>query len=431
VKVLVIGGGGREHALAWKIRKSQHVNWVGCAPGNGGTDSVAENIQLDTSNPEAVVQYAVDNDIALTVIGPEAPLAAGIVDAFPRDKSHMVFGPTAAAARLESSKRWSKEVMASAGVPTAGWRGFTDADEALQYVRTRPGGSVVKASGLAAGKGVYVCDSPAEAEEAVKSIMIEGAHGSSGNEIIVEERLEGTEASLLAICDGKDFVILVPARDHKRVGEGDTGPNTGGMGAIAPNSEMTDELVQQCADTIFTPMLRMLQEDGTPYKGVLYAGIMLTQDGPKVLEFNVRFGDPETQVVLPLLNVDLIDLMLLAINERLGEFMGNIGLQSHEWQRIHKPDHCASVVLASAGYPGSYEKGKAISGLPNETDNLVVFHAGTKRVDGGVVTSGGRVLNVTGLAATQDEALQTAYTAADQIQFDGKMLRCDIGGFKG
>jgi phosphoribosylamine---glycine ligase len=427
MKVLVIGSGGREHALAWRIRKSSHVTWVGCAPGNGGTVSVAENVDLDTSNPDAVIKYVTDNEIGLTVIGPEAPLADGIVDAFPKDGQHFVFGPSKAAARLESSKRWSKEVMASAGVPTAGWRGFTNAEDALTYVRNRPGGSVVKASGLAAGKGVYVCDTPAEAETAVKSIMIDNAHGTSGNEIIVEELLEGTEASLLAICDGTDYLVLVPARDHKRVGDGDTGPNTGGMGAIAPNPAMTDELVKQCCETIFQPILDALNADGTPYKGVLYAGVMLTDDGPKVLEFNVRFGDPETQVVLPLLNVDLVDLMLLAANERLGEFMQKFGLESHQWQRIHKPDHCASVVLASDGYPGSYEKGKPISGLPDDSDELVVFHAGTTRLDSGVVTSGGRVLNVTGLAGTLDEALQRSYAGCDQIQFAGKMFRRDIG----
>ena len=383
---------------------------------------------MDISSPEAVVKYVQDNEIGLTVVGPEAPLANGVVDAFPDDQTHLVFGPSAAASRLESSKRWSKEVMASAGVPTAGWRGFTNPYDAIAYVSSRNTACVVKASGLAAGKGVYVCDNADEAAQAVTSIMIDRDHGAAGDEIIVEERLEGTEASLLAVCDGIDHVVLVPARDHKRIGEGDTGPNTGGMGAIAPNPEMTDELVKLCSDTIIAPILTELKADGTPYKGVLYAGIMLTDDGPKVLEYNVRFGDPETQVILPLLNVDLVDLMLLSASEKLGGFLKQIGLESHDWRRIHSAQHCATVVLASQGYPGSYEKGKQISGLPNESENLVVFHAGTKLVDGGVATNGGRVLNVTGLGDSQESALLRAYSAADEIQFEGKIMRRDIGG---
>ncbi len=427
MKILIIGSGGREHALAWKIRKSPHVTWVGCAPGNGGTTAVAENVQLDTSNPDAVVKYVIDNEIGLTVIGPEAPLADGIVDAFPNDGQHFVFGPSAGAAKLEASKRWAKEVMASAGVPTARWRGFTDADEAIRYLKQRNEPVVVKASGLAAGKGVYVCNSAEAAVEAVKAIMVDRTYGDSGAEIIVEERLVGTEASLIAVCDGTDHLVLVPSRDHKRVGEGDTGPNTGGMGAIAPNPALDAETVKLCSETIIAPILRELKADGTPYKGVLYAGIMLTEDGPKVLEYNVRFGDPETQVVLPLLKVDLVDLMLLSVGEKLGQFMQQFNLHSEDWQSVTETKHCATVVLASQGYPGAYDKGKAISGLPKEQDDLVVFHAGTIAGDGGVVTSGGRVLNVTALGESLEDALGKAYAAADQIQFDGKMLRRDIG----
>ncbi|MBS1262513.1 MAG: Phosphoribosylamine--glycine ligase [Calditrichaeota bacterium] len=430
MKALIIGSGGREHALAWKVRKSPHVSWVGCAPGNGGTTSVAENVELDFRDPENVARYAVDNDIALTVIGPEAPLAEGVVDAF-SGHDNLVFGPTQDAARLESSKRFAKEVMMSAGVPTSGYRSFSNPDEAMRYVQRQQRPVVVKANGLAAGKGVFVCEGRDEAEHAVRRIMVDRAYGAAGDEVVIEDCLRGTEASILAVCDGSDHIILAPSRDHKRIGEGDTGPNTGGMGAIAPNPAVDDELVQYCSEHIIAPVLREMSADGTPYRGVLYAGLMLTDDGPKVLEFNVRYGDPEIQAVVPLLKVDLVDLMLLAINGKLGEFNDQVGLNSHEWRRISSDAHAACVVLASSGYPGSYNKGKEITDVPEEREDLVVFHAGTKHADGKLVTSGGRVLNVTATGASMKHALETAYAAADGIQFDGKTFRRDIGGYAG
>ncbi|MCB2200543.1 phosphoribosylamine--glycine ligase [bacterium] len=426
MKVLIVGGGGREHALAWKIRKSPHVSWLGCAPGNGGTRSLAEPVDVDPTDVDAVARYARDNDVTLTVIGPEAPLAEGIADAFDPERNFL-FGPSKRAAQIESSKRFSKDLMQSAGIPTAQYRAFTDLAEAQAYVQRRRGPMVVKASGLAAGKGVYVCESREEASAALGDMMGEKIFGEAGNEVIVEEYLEGPEVSLLAITDGNEFMMLPPSQDHKRVGEGDKGPNTGGMGAYTPAPVMDDVLLERCGNEIIAPTLQALRENGTPYKGVLYAGLILTDDGPKVLEYNCRFGDPETQVVLPLLSVDLVDLMLMSAAGKIGSMQQQLNLTPSNWKRISRTGYAATVVLASKGYPGPYAKGQEITNLPKERDDLVVFHAGTKWEDGRLLTSGGRVLNVTAIGGTLNKALETAYEAADQIQFEGKFMRRDIG----
>jgi len=426
MKVLIVGSGGREHALAWKIRKSPHLSWLGCAPGNGGTRSVAEPVDLDPSDVNAVARYARDNEITLTVIGPEAPLAQGIADAFDPGRNFL-FGPSRHAARLESSKRFAKDLMRSAGIPTAEYHAFTARSEAIAYLERRQGPVVVKASGLAAGKGVSICESREEAIQVVDQMMGERLFGDAGDEIVIEEYLEGPEVSLLAITDGTHYQLLPPAQDHKRLGEGDKGPNTGGMGAYAPAPVMDDELLEKCAKEIIEPTLKAMRDAGSPYLGVLYAGVMLTESGPKVLEFNCRFGDPETQVILPLLSVDLVDLMLMAAAGKLGEMQEKLNLRPTDWQRLCRRGSAVTVVLASEGYPGPYAKGQEITNLPSERDDLVVFHAGTRWQDGRLLTNGGRVLNVTAVGDTLQAALTTAYAAADQISFAGKTMRRDIG----
>ncbi len=431
MKVLVIGSGGREHALAWKIRQSAHVSWLGIAPGNGGTTTVGENVDVFAAGGsdhliDAVKAYVEANEINLVVVGPEDPLAMGIADIFDSQKT-FVFGPSCAAARLESDKQFAKEVMNEAGIPTADYRGFNVASTAKEWVLTREAPMVVKATGLAAGKGVYVCETRGQAIDAVEEIMEKDKFGEAGAQVIIEDCLEGPEASLMVITDGEHYITLPPSQDHKRAGEGDTGPNTGGMGAYAPAPVMTDELVQLTCETVIEPVLKAMRDAGTPYVGALYAGVMITKDGPKVLEFNCRFGDPETESVLPMLGVDLVDLMLLSATGKMGMFMEQTGLKPWDWKRISRKGFAANVILASAGYPGPYEKGKEITGLPGETDDLVVFHAGTKMDNGRLLTSGGRVLAVNGWDMTLEGALKKAYDAADSIQFEGKYMRRDIG----
>jgi len=426
MKVLVIGSGGREHALAWKIRKSPHVSWLGCAPGNEGTRSVAQSVEIAADDIEGIAKYVHDNQISLTVVGPEAPLAAGIASAFDQ-KRHILFGPTKEAAKLESSKSFAKDLMAAAGVPTGHYATFTDAEGAKAWISAFDRPMVVKASGLAAGKGVIVCDTTEETKAAVDRMLVDKEFGEAGSEIVVEERLEGSEVSVLAVCDGDTFIMLPPSQDHKRIGEKDTGPNTGGMGAYSPTPLIDDAAIERTAKHIIEPTLEAMRENGTPYRGMLYVGLMITDDGPKVLEYNVRFGDPESQAVLPMVKVDLVDLMLAGSLNKLSDMLKHVNLKSYDWNRISRSGHAASIVLASAGYPGGYEKGKVITGLPQESDNLLVFHAGTKRDKGEIVTSGGRVLTVTGIAETLPEALKKAYAACDRIQFEGKTLRRDIG----
>jgi phosphoribosylamine--glycine ligase len=426
MKVLVVGSGGREHALAWKIRKSPHVSWLGCAPGNEGIRSVAESVEIAADDVEGITRYVHDNEINLTVVGPEAPLAAGIAEGFDNEK-HILFGPSKEAAKIEASKAFAKNLMNSADIPTAKYGTFTDAGEAKRWIDSFGRPVVVKASGLAAGKGVIMTDTVAQAKTAIDEILGEGMFGEAGSEIVVEERLEGPEVSLMAIADGDTYLLLAPSQDHKRIGEGDTGPNTGGMGAYAPTPMIDQAAIELAGEKVIQPVLDTMKANGTPYRGVLYAGLMLTQDGPKVLEYNCRFGDPETQVLLPLLNVDLVDLMLAASVGRLGGLLDHVGLKSTEWHRVSRGGYAATVVLASRGYPGSYEIEKLITRVPSEDENLVVFHAGTARKQGNLLTSGGRVMGVTGMGDSLQAALAKAYAGADEIDFEGKTLRRDIG----
>ncbi|MCA9931146.1 MAG: phosphoribosylamine--glycine ligase, partial [Anaerolineales bacterium] len=353
MKVLVVGSGGREHALVWKLAQSERVEQIFVAPGNAGTAVSATNIPIQANDVPKLVQFAQENNIGLTVIGPEVPLAAGVVDTF-WAAGLTIFGPTQAAARLESSKAFAKAFMVKHGIPTAAAGTFTNYDDALTYVEaqhTAPG-LVIKAGGLAAGKGVIICDDVAQAKTALQQIMVDRTFGSAGDEVVIEERLSGPEVSLLAFCDGKTAVPMLPARDHKRVYDNDKGPNTGGMGAFAPPRDVNQALIDEIMSTVIQPTIDGMAANGTPYAGVLYAGIMLTPDGPKVLEFNCRFGDPETQVILPMLDSDLADIMLACIAGRLQPEM----VQRHD-------GGCATIVMASPGYPGSYPKGLPITGL--------------------------------------------------------------------
>jgi len=418
--VLIVGGGGREHALAWKLAQSEKVERVLVAPGNGGTASAGgkiENVPIPETDIDALIEFASANQVALTVVGPEAPLTAGIVDRF--DSAGLrCFGPDAAAARLEGSKAYSKALMDRVGVATAGYRVFTDHAEAQSYVRSVDNDIVIKASGLAAGKGVIVPGSRSEAEHALQRIMADREFGDAGNEVVIEEFLIGQEATILAFCDGATIVPMPAAQDHKPLLDGDKGPNTGGMGAYAPTLLVDDELQAEIVATVMRPIIEELAAEGHPYVGVLYAGLMLTEAGPRVLEFNCRFGDPEAQVVLPLLRSDLFEVFQACVEGKLSQI-------DVAW----KEGVAATVVAASAGYPGHYEKGLPISGISEAASvpGVTVFHAGTA-LDGDVVTAGGRVLAVTGVQPTLPMALACAYHGIEHIDFDGMQYRTDIGG---
>lgn len=413
MNVLVIGSGGREHALVWKLARSPRVETVFCAPGNGGTGLHGVNVPIGAADYDGLVDFAVQRDIGLTVVGPEVPLIDGIVDRF-REKGQRIFGPTAAAAQLEGSKIFAKEAMVAAGIPTGAFYPFDDTRRALAFLREQPEDRpwVVKADGNALGKGVLMCDDRAGAMEAVARVMMEREFGEAGDRISLEERLYGFEVSLLAICSGQDVLPLTPAQDYKRIGDGDTGPNTGGMGCYSPVPNFPRELIDFCLERVFAPILRAVD-----FTGVLYAGLMVTADGPKVIEFNARFGDPETQVILPRLESDLLDLLEAAVD-------GNLGNVRAQWS----PRKAVSVVLASGGYPGDYEKGKTIYGLDKMADmpDVLVFHAGTKEEDSRVVTNGGRVLNVTALGDTFANAIDRAYGAIHSICWEGMQYRKDI-----
>lgn len=415
--VLVVGSGGREHAIAWALARSSEVGQVFVAPGNAGTDAPPrlQNVPIKADDLTALCDFARARGVDLTVVGPEAPLAAGIVDAF-QAAGLRCFGPSRATAQVEASKAFAKALMAEAGVPTAQYAAFRDYAEALAYARRYDGRVAVKASGLAAGKGVTVCSAMKEAEGALRAALVERVFGAAGETVVVEERLEGPELSLLAFSDGRTVVPLVPARDHKAAYDGDQGPNTGGMGAFAPVPGVGD--VERLADLTLRPVIAALARRGTPYVGVLYAGLMLTRDGPKVLEYNCRLGDPEAQVLLPLLETDLLALVEACL-------AGNLEGVPLTW----RAGAAATVVLASGGYPGAYRTGLPIRGLEEAArmPDVLVFHAGTKRQDGEVVTAGGRVLNVTGLGPTLAEALGRAYAAVRCVAFEGMHYRRDIG----
>lgn len=416
IDILLLGSGGREHALAKKLAESPRCGTLYIAPGNGGTLQEGVNVALAEDDPEAVAAFARGEGIGLVVIGPEAPLVAGVADAV-RAAGIACFGPGAEGAQMEGSKRFSKELMERAGIPTAAYGSFTDEEAALAYVREQGAPLVVKADGLAAGKGVVVATEQEQAEEAVRECFA-GAFGDAGSTVVIEECLTGPECSLLAFTDGKTVRPMATAQDHKRALEGDRGPNTGGMGVYSPVPIVTDEelavMKQVMVDTVAE-----LAAEGIDYRGCLYGGFMLTPEGPKVLEFNARFGDPETQVILPRLKNDLVDVMLACAEQRLDEV-------ELSW----RDEWAVAVVLTSAGYPGSYEKGKVITGVEDADalDGVTVYHAGTAVTDTGeLVTSGGRVLAVTALGDTFEAARDLAYAACEKIDFEGKTLRHDIG----
>ncbi len=418
MKILVVGSGGREHVLVWKFSQSPLVEKIYCAPGNAGTAQDAENLNIPADDVMRLAKFAKDNQIDLTVVGPEAPLVAGIVDEFRRQNLN-VFGPTASAARLEGSKVFTKKLLRRANIPTANFAVFSRMPEAMQYLEDceeQP--LVVKADGLAAGKGVFVCANRAEARAAVKSVLQDRTFGEAGSQVVIEECLVGHEASILALVDGDTIVPLDVAQDHKRAWDHDRGPNTGGMGAYCPAPLVTPTIMDDIIRRILIPTIHTMKVEGCPFSGVLYAGIMLTAHGPKVLEYNVRFGDPEAQPVLMRLRSDLAHVLLLAATGRLTE------LESLDWD----PRPAVCVVMASEGYPGDYAKGRAITGLQN-ADGLPdtkVFHAGTAIKNGEVVNAGGRVLGVTALGDTIAEAKQNAYAAVHKIQWQGGWCRSDI-----
>lgn len=415
MKVLVIGGGGREHAIAWKLAQSHKVDKIYCAPGNGGTAELGLNVDIAVDDFAALAQYVKDEGIDLTIVGPEDPLLLGIVDFF-EVRGIPVFGPSSLAAKIEGSKSFAKNIMKKYNIPTAGYESFIDYESALAYVREQGAPIVIKADGLAAGKGVIVAQALEEAEQALYDIMQAGSFGQAGSRVVVEEFMRGEELTLLAFVDGETVKPMITAQDHKAVFDGDKGPNTGGMGTYAPVPHMSDELVDSVVETIVKPMAKAMVAEGIPFKGILYTGLMITSEGPKVVEFNARFGDPETQVVLPLLETDLVDICLATIK-------GELASLDVKWS--NKSALC--VVMAAPGYPAEYPKGAVIHGLPVPTSDKIVFHAGTKLTVDGIVTNGGRVLGVTGISDTLEQAQQTAYDQVRSISFEGAHYRNDIG----
>jgi phosphoribosylamine--glycine ligase len=418
MRILIVGNGGREHALLWKLKQDAPGAEFFATLPNGGMTKLAEAVELAPGDLEALAGWAASRSIDLTVVGPEAPLAAGIVNRF-REKGLPIFGPTAEAARIEASKAFAKELMRGAGVPTAGFRVFRDPAAAEDYVREQGVPLVVKASGLAAGKGAIVCQRESEARHAIREMLRDLRFGEAGREVVIEECMKGEELSVFALTDGKAILSMVPSQDHKRVGEGDTGPNTGGMGAYAPVSLVEPGFLRHVEEEILLPTLRAMEAQGAAFQGLLYAGLMLTRDGPKVVEFNCRFGDPETQVVLPLLDGSLLEPLATIAQG------GSISGMELRQQR----GGAVATVLASEGYPGSYRKGNPMTIPPHleEDPNLILFHAGTRREGTGLVTSGGRVLAVTGLGDTLGDASRKSLLGADAIEFDGKYFRTDIG----
>lgn len=423
MKILIIGNGGREHALAWKIKQSPRVKRVFVAPGNAGTARDAENVPIGAEDIAGLVKFAREEKIDLTVVGPEAPLALGVVDAF-QAEGLRIFGPSQAAAQLESSKVFCKSLLRQADVPTADFQVFRDPDDAMRFIKGRfPGEKdrcpvVVKADGLAAGKGVVVCKRRDDALEAIDRISRRREFGKAGNQIIIEERLEGQEASVLAITDGQTIIPLPPAQDHKPAFDGDTGPNTGGMGAYCPTPIVDDAMMAWIEEHVLVPTIHAMKRNRKPFRGVLYAGLMLTATGPKVLEYNVRFGDPECQPLLMRLKSDIVDILEATVDQRLGE------IDPPEWDP--RPSIC--VVMASQGYPGDYEKGRPITGIDaaDALEDVKVFHAGTKMAGDNIVTDGGRVLGVTAMGNTISAAKLQAYTAVQKVRWSGGWCRKDI-----
>ncbi|MHB8155030.1 MAG: phosphoribosylamine--glycine ligase [Candidatus Omnitrophota bacterium] len=418
MRILVIGSGGREHALVWKIAQSKLVDKIFCAPGNGGISQLAECVDIKADDIPGLLEFARREKIDLTVVGPEASLVAGMVDEFSHYKLP-VFGPQKKAAQLEQSKAFAKQLMMHYGVPTANFRVFVNIDEAKKYIGARGAPCVIKADGLAQGKGVVVAKTIEEANRAANAMLVNRVFGDAGKRIIVEDCLVGQEASILCFTDSKVIVPLVTSQDHKRIFDNDLGPNTGGMGAYSPAPVVTKELFDEIMQKVFNRILAGLNAERIEYRGILYAGIMLTKSGPQVLEFNVRFGDPETQAILPRLKTDLVEVMLAVVNQKLSRY------PVLEWDERA----CVCVVCASKGYPGEYAKDKEIFGLDEvaKLPDVVVFHSGTKKMGNKIVTSGGRVLGVTGLGATIKEAINKTYQAVEKIKFEGMQYRRDIG----
>ena len=416
MKILVIGSGGREHALAWKLKQSSVVDRIFCAPGNGGTSQLADNVAISAADLTKLARFAKENAVDLTVVGPDDPLAAGIVDLFVAEKLR-VFGPTKSAARIESSKIFAKELMRAQEIPTAEANTFSDSGEAFRYCERLKFPVVIKADGLALGKGVIIAPDAAAARSTIDAMMSEGRFGDAGRRIVIEEFLRGSECSLHALVDGKNYRLLESARDHKRVFDGDLGPNTGGMGAFSPANNWRAELEDQFDKKIMRPLLRGLHKEGITFRGLLYPGLMISAAGVRVLEFNCRFGDPESQVILPRMKSDLLPLLEATID-------GTIDNCAIEWDERA----AVTVVLASGGYPDKYETGKAISGLDEaeKLDDVHIFHAGTQRTNGGIVTSGGRVLAVTALGSTIEAARARVYGAVSRIHFENCHYRRDI-----
>ena len=415
MNILLIGSGGREHAIAWKVAQSPKLSKLYIAPGNPGTAALGENLDIKVDDHPAIIQVCREKKIDLAIVGPEAPLAAGLADDLLK-AGIKVFGPSKAAAQIEASKVFSKNFMLRHGIPTARFATFNQLPEALSYLKQVDYPVVLKASGLAAGKGVILPESTDEARMALESILVGGAFGDAGNEVVIEERLSGPEVTLLAFSDGVTVKPMIPSQDHKRALDGDWGPNTGGMGAYAPVPVCPPEMISELVQIALQPAVDGLREAGCPFVGVLYGGFMLTADGPRVIEFNCRFGDPETEVILPLLDSDLLEIALACAEGRLEQV-------EVRW----KGGASACVVLASGGYPGKYSTGYPLSGLEEDSPNSVVFHAGTKFIDGKVVTAGGRVLCVTGWGADIQAALAAAYGRIGSIRFESMHFRKDIG----
>jgi phosphoribosylamine--glycine ligase len=418
MKILVIGGGGREHAIVWKLSQSKVVDKIYCIPGNAGISEVAECLEIESKDISALLDFVKYEWIDLTVVGPEDPLAKGIVDVFQKE-GRRIIGPTQAGAQIESSKVFAKDFMKRHKIPTAEYKIFTSYTHAEEYIRLKGTPIVIKADGLAAGKGVFVCQNYDEAVDALRIIMKEKVFGSAGDKVVIEECLKGQEVSYLVFTDGKSIVPMVTSKDHKRLLDNDEGPNTGGMGTFSPNPAVTPELEQEILETVIKPTIKGLKSEGIIYKGILYAGLMIVNGKPYVLEFNCRFGDPETQVILPRLETDIIDIFMAISEQRLSKV--NV-----KWS--DKASLC--VILASEGYPGKYRKGLPITGLEmvKGLKDVIVFHAGTKfNKEGAIVTSGGRVLGVTALGNDLQEARQKAYSAVGLINFEGMQYRKDIG----